>query len=66
MDVGTSFGGIGSSREVMIASLAEPAMIMVVFTLALIAGSTQLSTIAELMVTPGSGCACRSAWRWSR
>jgi formate hydrogenlyase subunit 4 len=48
MDVGTSFGGIGSSREVMIASLAEPAMIMIVFTLALIAGSTQLSTVATL------------------
>ena len=31
MDVGTSFGGIGSSREVMIASLAEPAMLMIVF-----------------------------------
>jgi formate hydrogenlyase subunit 4 len=42
LDVGTSFGGIGSSREVMIASLAEPAMLMIVFTLALIAGSTQL------------------------
>jgi formate hydrogenlyase subunit 4 len=55
LDVGTSFGGIGSSREVMIASLAEPAMIMIVFTLALLAGSTQLSTIAELMVAPGVG-----------
>jgi formate hydrogenlyase subunit 4 len=32
----------------MIASLAEPAMIMIVFTVALVAGSTQLSTIAEL------------------
>jgi formate hydrogenlyase subunit 4 len=39
----------------MIASLAEPAMIMIVFTLALIAGSTQLSTIAALMVSPGVG-----------
>ena len=48
MDVGTAFGGIGSSREVMIASLAEPAMILIVFTLALIAGSTQLSTIASV------------------
>jgi formate hydrogenlyase subunit 4 len=48
MDIGTSFGGIGSSREVMIASLAEPAMIMIVFTLALVAGSTQLSTIAAV------------------
>jgi formate hydrogenlyase subunit 4 len=48
MDVGTSFGGIGSSREVMIASLAEPAMLMIVFTLALFARSTQLSTIAAV------------------
>jgi formate hydrogenlyase subunit 4 len=55
LDVGTSFGGIGSSREVMIASLAEPAMIMVVFTLALIAGSTQLSTIAGYMLSPEVG-----------
>jgi formate hydrogenlyase subunit 4 len=46
MDVGTSFGGIGSSREMMFASLAEPAMIMIVFTVALVAGSTQLSYIA--------------------
>jgi formate hydrogenlyase subunit 4 len=52
LDVGTSFGGIGSSREVMIASLAEPAMLMIVFTLALIAGSTQLSTMVAYM---GSG-----------
>jgi len=52
LDVGTSFGGIGSSREMMFATLAEPAMIMIVFTLALIAGSTQLSTMAAYM---GSG-----------
>jgi len=55
MDVGTSFGGIGSSREVMIASLAEPAMIVIVFTLALIAGSTELSTIAAFMNSPAVG-----------
>jgi formate hydrogenlyase subunit 4 len=55
LDVGTSFGGIGSSREMMIASLAEPAMIMVVFTLSLVAGSTQLSSIAEAMQGPGVG-----------
>jgi formate hydrogenlyase subunit 4 len=55
LDVGTSFGGIGSSREVMIASLAEPAMIMMVFTVALIAGSTQLSTVAAFMVSPAVG-----------
>ena len=55
LDVGTSFGGIGSSREVMIASLAEPAMLMIVFTLALIAGSTQLSTMAAYMVSGEEG-----------
>ena len=49
MDVGTAFGGIGSSREVMIASLAEPAILITVFAVAMIAGSTQLSTIAEFM-----------------
>jgi formate hydrogenlyase subunit 4 len=51
LDVGTSFGGIGSSREVMIASLAEPAMLMIVFTLALVAGSTQLSTMAGFLAS---------------
>ncbi len=55
LDVGTSFGGIGSSREVMIASLAEPAMLMIVFTLALIAGSTQLSTMAGYMASGAEG-----------
>jgi len=55
MEIGTSFGGIGSSREVMIASLAEPAMIMIIFTLALVAGSTQLSTIAAVLAAPGVG-----------
>jgi formate hydrogenlyase subunit 4 len=55
LDVGTSFGGIGSSREVMIASLAEPAMIMIVFTLALLAGSTQLSTMVGFLMSPEVG-----------
>jgi len=55
MDIGTSFGGIGVSREIMFASLAEPAMIMLVFTVALVAGSTQLSTIAVYMLSPEVG-----------
>jgi len=55
LDVGTSFGGIGASREMMIASLAEPAMLMVVFTLSLLAGSTQLSSIAAFMQGPDVG-----------
>jgi len=51
LDVGTSFGGLGSSREMLFASLAEPAMIMIVFTVALVAGSTQLSDIAGFMLS---------------
>ena len=55
MDVGTAFGGIGASREMMIASLAEPAMLLIIFTLALIAGSTQLSTVASVMASSEVG-----------
>jgi len=55
MDVGTSFGGLGSSREMMISSLAEPAMLMIVFTVALIAGTTQLSAIADYMASQPIG-----------
>ncbi|TGV04954.1 formate hydrogenlyase, partial [Mesorhizobium sp. M8A.F.Ca.ET.173.01.1.1] len=43
MDVGTSFGGLGASREVMIASLAEPAMLLIVFSVAP-ASSARLNT----------------------
>lgn len=50
MDVGTAFGGMGASREMMVASLAEPAMLMVVFTLAMVASSTNLSTVIEYML----------------
>jgi formate hydrogenlyase subunit 4 len=49
MDVGTAFGGIGASREMMFGSLAEPATIMIVFAVSLIAGSTQLSEVAAFM-----------------
>ncbi len=55
LDVGTSFGGIGSSREMMIASLAEPAMLLIAFTLSLLAGSTQLSSVAAFMEGSGVG-----------
>lgn len=55
MDVGTSFGGIGSSREMMIASLAEPAMLMVTFTVALLVHSTSLPHIAEFVLSHDVG-----------
>jgi formate hydrogenlyase subunit 4 len=55
MDVGTSFGGIGASREMMIASLAEPAMLMVTFTVALLVRSTSLPHIADYLLTHNVG-----------
>ncbi|MGE0626490.1 MAG: respiratory chain complex I subunit 1 family protein [Hyphomicrobiaceae bacterium] len=51
MDVGTSFGGIGSSREMTIATLAEPAMLLVMLTVSLAAGSTRLPEVANYFLT---------------
>ena len=47
MDIGTSFGGLGARREMLVGFLAEPAMLMTLFTAAFISGSTQLTTIVE-------------------
>lgn len=55
MDIGTSFGGLGASREMMVASLAEPAMLMIVFTISLLAGTTQLSEIASFVASQPIG-----------
>jgi formate hydrogenlyase subunit 4 len=49
MDIGTAFGGMGSSREMTIASLAEPSMLMAIFTISLAAGSTSLSQIVQVI-----------------
>lgn len=55
LDIGTSFGGIGSSRDMMIASLAEPAMLLVIFTVSIVAGSTALAEVADFMRGEGVG-----------
>jgi formate hydrogenlyase subunit 4 len=47
MDIGTAFGGMGSSREMTIASLAEPAMLMAIFTISLGSGTTSLAQIVS-------------------
>jgi formate hydrogenlyase subunit 4 len=49
MDIGTAFGGMGSSREMTIASLAEPAMLMAVFAVSLVSKSTSLSQMASII-----------------
>lgn len=55
LDVGTAFGGIGASREALIGSLAEPAVLMVAFALALVAGTTALPAIARFVLSGGVG-----------
>jgi formate hydrogenlyase subunit 4 len=47
MDIGTAFGGMGASREMTIASLAEPAMLMAIFTISLGSGTTSLAQIVS-------------------
>ena len=47
LDPGTAFGGMGASREMTIAAIAEPAMALSIFGLALGAGSTNLGRIVE-------------------
>jgi len=47
LDAGSAFGGMGSSRVAIVASLTEPAMILSIFAVGLTAGSTNLSTIVH-------------------
>jgi len=55
LDTGSAFGGLGSSREMSIASIIEPAMMLAIFTAAVTAGSTNLSIIVDrLSSTPAS------------
>ncbi len=53
MDVGTAFGGMGASREMLISALAEPATLMAIFTLTMSAHSTNLSTVVGFQLTQG-------------
>lgn len=47
MDIGTAFGTLGARREMMVGFLAEPALLMVLFTASLISHSTSLATIVQ-------------------
>jgi formate hydrogenlyase subunit 4 len=49
MDVGTSFGSLGGRREMLVGFLAEPALLMVIFTTAMISQSTSVATIVETL-----------------
>ena len=49
MDVGTAFGSLGARREMLVGFLAEPALLMVLFTASLISSSTSLATIVQTL-----------------
>ena len=49
MDVGTAFGTLGARREMLVGFLAEPALLMVLFSASLISKSTSLTTMVELL-----------------
>ncbi len=49
MDIGTAFGSLGARREMFVGFLAEPALLMVLFTASLISGSTSLPTIVDTL-----------------
>jgi len=49
MDIGTAFGSLGARREMFVAFLAEPALLMVLFTPALISQSTSLNTMVATL-----------------
>jgi len=53
LDPASAFGGMGSSREMTIAAIAEPAMMLAIFTVAITAGSTNLSLIVAANQGPG-------------
>jgi formate hydrogenlyase subunit 4 len=49
MDIGTAFGSLGARRDMFIGFLAEPALLMVLFTASLISGSTSLPEIVDTL-----------------
>jgi formate hydrogenlyase subunit 4 len=52
LDPGSAFGGMGSSREMTLSAIAEPAMMLSIFTVAITAGSTDLSQVVQATQGP--------------
>ena len=52
LDPASAFGGMGSSREMTIAAVAEPALMLAIFTVAITAGSTNLSEMLQAAQGP--------------
>lgn len=54
LDTGSPFGGMGASREMTIAALAEPALMLGLFTAALSAGSLNLGAMVRGLLDQGA------------
>jgi len=52
LDPASAFGGMGSSREMTISAVAEPALVLALFTVAIGAGSTNLSQMVNAAQGP--------------
>ena len=55
LDTGSAFGGMGASRDMTIAALAEPALMLGLFTSALAAGSLNLGGLVRSVLETGAG-----------
>ena len=55
LDAGSAFGGMGSSREMAVAAIAEPAFMLPLFTMAVAAGTTNMTGIVQSVVNGGVG-----------
>ncbi len=53
LDTGSAFGGMGSSREMYISSIVEPTMLLSIFAMALVAGTTSLASISQKIASIG-------------
>ena len=51
LDAGTPFGGMGASREMLVTTFAEPALLLVIFTLAMTTHTTNLAGMADATLT---------------
>jgi formate hydrogenlyase subunit 4 len=49
LDAGSSFGGMGGSREMFVAAMVEPALMLSIFAVALNVGSTNLGYISQTL-----------------
>ena len=55
MDAGTPFGGLGASREMAFAALAEPALLLIALNCAILAGSSNIDAIAAVFADGALG-----------